>query len=128
ARRSAPPDRPLAAGADRGGGGALSGVRRGGTDRGGVLAAEAGDARAAGGGGPRCVRITRRSRLTMARAASEVGEATPSRSRRRRTASVGKKTVSHGWVGSAEQLYLVLQEAGDAITVVDMAGELRYAN
>ena len=38
------------------------------------------------------------------------------------------KSTDSGWVASAEQLYLVLQEAGDAITVVDMGGELRYAN
>jgi len=38
------------------------------------------------------------------------------------------KSTDSGWVASAEQLYMVLQEAGDAITVVDMGGELRYAN
>jgi PAS domain S-box-containing protein len=79
----------------------------------------------------------------MAKGASEVGDGTPARgrettparsrattarSRRQRVSAAGKKTAGHGWVGSAEQLHLVLQEAGDAITVVDMSGELRYAN
>ncbi len=53
---------------------------------------------------------------------------TPAKGRKRRIAPAAKKTTGSGWVGSAEQLYLVLQEAGDAITVVDMSGELQYAN
>ena len=61
-------------------------------------------------------------------AATPSSRAAPSRSRRHRISPAGKKTKGHGWIGSAEQLYLVLQEAGDAITVVDMGGELRYAN
>jgi len=53
---------------------------------------------------------------------------TLAKGRKRRTAPAAKKPTGHGWIASAEQLYLVLQEAGDAITVVDMSGELRYAN
>jgi PAS domain S-box-containing protein len=70
---------------------------------------------------------TRRTGLSVARPAPKVGESTRRR-RPGRKASTPRQTAEHGWVGSAEQLYLILQEAGDAITVVDMSGELRYAN
>jgi len=64
----------------------------------------------------------------MAKAPSDVRPATRTKGRKPRTDRAANKTTGHGWVASAEQLYLVLQEAGDAITVVDMSGELRYAN
>ena len=67
----------------------------------------------------------------MARGRSGVGPVTASRRRRPKGPSLpqpAKKPADDGWVGSAEQLFLVLQEAGDAITVVDTRGELRYAN
>jgi PAS domain S-box-containing protein len=64
----------------------------------------------------------------MARAPSDVRPRTPAKGRKRRIAPAAEKTAGTGWVASAEQLYLVLQEAGDAITVVDMSGELQYAN
>src|SRR5437868_974849 len=68
----------------------------------------------------------------MARGRSAVGQV--AKSTRRPTSGKaslprpGSKPAGSGWVGSAEQLFMVLHEAGDAITVVDMGGELRYAN
>src|SRR6476660_4579557 len=79
----------------------------------------------------------RRSRLTVARGRSEVGQLTKATSRASQKAARPQpatkpagwtKPAGTGWVGSAEQLFMVLQEAGDAITIVDMGGELRYAN
>jgi PAS domain S-box-containing protein len=64
----------------------------------------------------------------MAKAPSMVGVAPCGKGRTRRTSPPVKKTTGDGWVGSAEQLHLVLQEVEDPITVVDMTGELRYAN
>lgn len=67
----------------------------------------------------------------MARGRAGVTERAASKRRTPKKSSPpqpAKKPADNGWVGSAEQLFLVLQEAGDAITVVDMGGELRYAN
>ena len=67
----------------------------------------------------------------MAKVRSETASAARGGSRARgggRRAGSAIKTTEGGWVGSTEQLYMVLQEAGDAITVVDVTGQLRYAN
>ena len=67
----------------------------------------------------------------MAKVRSETASAARGASRARgggRRAGSAIKTTEGGWVGSTEQLYMVLQEAGDAITVVDVTGQLRYAN
>jgi PAS domain S-box-containing protein len=67
----------------------------------------------------------------MARGRTAVGQIAKSSRRASDKASLPQpatKPAGSGWVGSAEQLFMVLQEAGDAITVVDMGGELRYAN
>jgi len=80
------------------------------------------------------MRTPGRSRVTLARSTTAAVKRPNSKQRRpekapaRRRAASAKSEDAGGWVGSAEQLYLVLQEAGDAITVTDLRGDLRYAN